>query len=65
MEFWELLRREQFMVDQTADGKTKFSMAQYRHLYNCNRCPLPKRDRLDAFFKTGNIKNLRKKIERA
>lgn len=52
VEMWSLLRSERLAPNRSADGKTFFSMAQWRRLFNCCRIPLPGRDRLDTHFKT-------------
>ncbi|XP_034234583.1 peroxisomal carnitine O-octanoyltransferase [Thrips palmi] len=52
VEMWTLLRSERLAPNRSADGKTFFSMTQWRRLFNCCRIPLPGRDRLDTHFKT-------------
>ncbi|KAJ1522943.1 hypothetical protein ONE63_002082 [Megalurothrips usitatus] len=51
LEMWKILRAELLVPTQSADGKTIFSMNQFRRLFNCSRVPLPGKDRLDIHFK--------------
>ncbi|XP_047101363.1 peroxisomal carnitine O-octanoyltransferase [Schistocerca piceifrons] len=49
---WQLLREEQLLPTRSADGRTTFSMRQFRRLFNCARVPQPGTDRLDSHFRT-------------
>ncbi|XP_066301404.1 peroxisomal carnitine O-octanoyltransferase-like isoform X1 [Branchiostoma lanceolatum] len=52
LNFWKLMKNEEWPVDKMDRGKTPCSMEQYKHLFNTCKIPGEKRDKIVSHFKT-------------